>query len=131
MVVADCTNMSVNGVCASLGSLSIGSSKKKRGKEKVPKLDVYLVDRDVSYSLPETMTLAEMYASPLFLEDAAGLMEAGRAMYVYRVRRGRALWVLPNENLALSRIRDSFQDDEGVLCLRVGDTVTRGIFSLE
>lgn len=123
--------MSVNGVCASLGSLSIGSSKKKRGKEKVPKLDVYLVDRDVSYSLPETMTLAEMYASPLFLEDAAGLMEAGRAMYVYRVRRGRALWVLPNENLALSRIRDSFQDDEGVLCLRVGDTVTRGIFSLE
>lgn len=131
MVVADCTNMSVNGVCASLGSLSIGSSKKKRGKEKVPKLDVYLVDRDVSYSLPETMTLAEMYASPLFLEDAAGLLEAGRAMYVYRVRRGRALWVLPNENLALARVRDSFQDDEGVLCLRVGDTVTRGIFSLE
>jgi hypothetical protein len=123
--------MSVNGVCASLGSLSIGSSKKKRGKEKVPKLDVYLVDRDVSYSLPETMTLAEMYASPLFLEDAAGLLEAGRAMYVYRVRRGRALWVLPNENLALARVRDSFQDDEGVLCLRVGDTVTRGIFSLE
>jgi hypothetical protein len=123
--------MSVNGVCASLGSLSIGSSKKKRGKEKVPKLDVYLVDRDVSYSLPETMTLAEMYASPLFLEDAVGLLEAGRAMYVYRVRRGRALWVLPNENLALARVRDSFQDDEGVLCLRVGDTVTRGIFSLE
>lgn len=131
MVVADCTNMSVNSVAASLGSLSIGSSKKKREKEKVPKLDVYLVDRDVSYSLPETMTLAEMYASPLFLEDAAGLLEAGRAMYMYRVRQGRALWVLPNENLALSRIRDSFQDDEGVLCLRVGDTVTRGIFSLE
>ena len=123
--------MSVNSVAASLGSLSIGSSKKKREKEKVPKLDVYLVDRDVSYSLPETMTLAEMYASPLFLEDAAGLLEAGRAMYMYRVRQGRALWVLPNENLALSRIRDSFQDDEGVLCLRVGDTVTRGIFSLE
>ena len=79
-MVADCTNMSVNSVAASLGSLSIGPSKKKRGKEKVRKLDVYLMDRDVSYSLPETMTLAEMYTSPLFLEDAAGLLEAGRAM---------------------------------------------------
>ena len=130
-MVADCTNMSVNSVAASLGSLSIGPSKKKRGKEKVRKLDVYLMDRDVSYSLPETMTLAEMYASPLFLEDAAGLLEAGRAMYVYRVRKGRALWALPNENLAMARIRESFQDEDGVLCLRVGDTVARGLFSFE
>lgn len=126
--------MSVDSVCASLRALSTDSPKKRKrgkGKEKVRKLDVYLMDMDVSYNLPETMTLAEMYASPLFLEDAAGLLEAGRAMYVYRVRRGRALWALPNENLAMAHIRDSFQDEEGVLCLRVGDTVARGLFSFE
>jgi len=120
-------------VCDQLSALTLSPKMKKPptpfGKAK--KIDVYMTDLDMSYNIPETMTLGEMYATDMFKEDAASLgltTDPDRALYAYRVKDGRETWVLPNVRRPLHQIYNAFCDSDGILCLRIGERSTYGVF---
>jgi hypothetical protein len=133
--------MSLENVTTNLEKLHIdkplASSSKKM---KIPRINIYIYDIDITYSIPETMTLKEFYSSNYFINDALdenfSINVPKERLYIYKIKpetkteSESEVWFLPNIECQVSNLIELFHDKEWILTLKKGDYDTIGLMKI-